>query len=94
VCYKETNPHASQCFESKGDGCWFGVFIGALVTLLFLSYSTCAWGEVGKNMPMLMELVSAQISAGIVPAVAPFHSLHYPFPKTMVTCTASTSASC
>jgi len=45
-------------------------------------------------MPMLIDLVSAQIRAGIVPAVAPFHSLHYPFPKTMVACTASTSASC
>lgn len=38
----------------------------------------------GKNLEILIELVASQIQAGIVPAVVPFHSIHYPMPKTMV----------
>ncbi len=26
MCYKESKAHAWWCFESKGDGCWFGVW--------------------------------------------------------------------
>jgi hypothetical protein len=54
------------------------------VQTVFDLFSTCAWSELGKNLEILIELVGAQIKAGIVPAVAPFHSVHYPMPKDMV----------
>ena len=67
---------------AAGEACHLE--IDMFVQTVFDLFGTCAWTELGKNLEILIELVDAQIKAGIVPAVVPFHSIHYPMPKTMV----------
>jgi len=45
--------------------------------LVFDLSCTCNWSEMERNFPTLITLVTRQLTNGELPAIAPFHSLHY-----------------